>query len=136
MGCQVGSHPDFDRLPLLFGCKDNAMSISHNRTQTLLSRLLAILSWLAALGSLAVLGVLLYYMRGNDSNHTGFEPWRLSIFFMPTSLVGITAFVCGGSRWGALLAFGLGFGGMVFLFYIDYLNILVNHGRLGERGGL
>ena len=112
------------------------MSISHNEPQPRSSRLLAVLSWFAAAGSLAVLAVLLLYMRGHDSNHTGFEPWLLSIFFVPTVIVGLAAFLRGSSRWGALLAFWLGFGGMAFLFYIDHFNVLVQYDRLGERGGL
>jgi peptidoglycan/LPS O-acetylase OafA/YrhL len=100
------------------------------------SRPWGVLSWLAALGSLAVLTVLLLYIRGKDSNHTGFEPWLLSVVFAPTSLVGSAALLRGSSRWGAVLAVCLGLGGMAFLFYIDHFNVLVEHGRLGQRGGL
>ena len=112
------------------------MTISQSELQPGSSRLLAVLSWLATISSLAVLTVLLLYMRGNDSNHTGFEPWLLSICFVPTAIIGVAAFRRGSSWWGALLACCLGFGGMAFLFYLDYFNVLVQYDRLGERGGL
>ena len=114
--------------------ESDSMSTSHNEPQARISRLLAVLSWLAAVGSLAVLTVFLLYMRGNDCNHTGLEPWLLSIFFVPTGIVGIAAFLRGSSRWGSLLAFCVGFGGMAFLFYIDHFNVMLEYGRWIERG--
>lgn len=92
--------------------------------------------WFCAFGSFVVLSGLLLYLRGKDCNHTSFEPWLLSIIFGPAILLGIAAFPGGRSRWGALLTFCLGAGGMAFLFYIDHFNILVQYDRLGERGGL
>ena len=112
------------------------MSINHDKLRSRLSNALAVLSCLAVTSSLAVLIVLLVYTHGNDSNHTGFEPWLLSIIFVATVSVGIAAFLYGNLRWGALLACCLGFGGMAFLFYIDHFNVLVQYDRLLARGGL
>lgn len=114
--------------------ESDSMSTSHNEPQARISRLLTVLSLLAAVGSLAVFTTLLLYMRGNDSNHTGWEPWLLSIFFAPTGIVGIVAFLRGSSRLGALLACCLGFGGIAFLFYIDHFNVMVQYDRWAERG--
>ena len=110
------------------------MNISRIERQPRSLPFLALLSSLAAAASLAVLVVLLLYIRGNDSNHTAFEPWLLSTFFVPTIGVSILAFVCGSSRWSALVAFCLGFGGMAFLFYLDHFNVMVQYERWIERG--
>ena len=107
------------------------MSIAHNEPR---SHFLAVLPWLAATASLAVLTVFVFYMHGNDSNHTGLEPWLLSIFFVPTLVVGIRAFVRGSSRWGALFALCLGFGGMAFLYYVDHFNVMLEYDRWIQRG--
>ena len=99
-----------------------------------MSKVLSTLAWLAALTSAAVLAALLLYMRGSDSNHSGFEPWLLSFVFAPAAIIGTVALKLSRSRWGALLALLLGLGGMAFLFYIDHFNILLQYERWTERG--
>ena len=110
------------------------MNISRVERQSRSSPFLPLASLLSASGSLAVLIVLWLYIRSNDTNHTAFEPWFLSIVFVTTVVVSIVDVVCGSSRWGAVLAFCLGFGGMAFLFYIDHFNVMVQYDRWTERG--
>ncbi|MEP6672234.1 MAG: hypothetical protein ABJF10_23930 [Chthoniobacter sp.] len=98
------------------------------------SRLLTRLSSVGAIFSIAVLLALLYYKHGNDSNHTGFEPWLLSIVFVPTAAVGIAAVYRNSSRPLGIFACCVGIGCMVFLFYLDYFNILVQYERWIARG--
>ena len=110
------------------------MTINHPECQPGSSRFLAVLSWLSAIGSLGVLVGLLLYMRCNHTNHTGIEPWLFSVVFAPTAVLGVTALLRGNSPWGAILACGLGIGGMAFLFCLDYFNILVEYDRWCVRG--
>ncbi|MEZ0273295.1 MAG: hypothetical protein ACAH88_00205 [Roseimicrobium sp.] len=94
------------------------------------------LAWLASVVSLAAIASVLLYLWENDSNHTGFEPWLLSIVFAPTAIIGVLSLVRDNPRLAALSASCLGIGGLVFLFYLDWFNVLVQYDRLAERGGL
>ena len=98
------------------------------------ARRLIVLTWIGCASSLVVLSVTLLYLRGHDSNHTGFEPWQLSIFFVPTAILGIITFSRRLLRWGAVFAFCLGAGGMLLLSYLDRFNVLVQYDRWLERG--
>ena len=95
---------------------------------------LIILTGIGSASSLLVFSVLLIYLRGHDSNHTGFEPWELSLFFVPTAILGFVTFRRRLLRWGALFALFLGTGGILLLAYIDYFNVLVQYDRWLRRG--
>lgn len=110
------------------------MNVSPTEAQSSTSHFAPVASLLTAIGSLAVLIVLSLYIRGNDSNHTSFEPWLLSIVFVTTVFVSIFDFRHRSSRWASVLAFCLGFGGMSFLYCLDHFNIMVQYDRWIERG--
>jgi energy-coupling factor transporter transmembrane protein EcfT len=71
-------------------------------------------------------------MREPDSNHTGFDPWLLSIVLVLTALVVVVALLRGASLRAGLFACVIGFGGLAFLFYL--VNVLVSYDRWLERG--
>ena len=81
--------------------------------------------------SMAVFNVLVAYLRGNNTNHTGFGLWLLALVFLPTLLLGGWAGLRGNRRGIGWLACLAGCGGMAFLCYIDYDNILRSY--MGEK---
>ena len=102
-----------------------------------------VLCWIGIGVSCAVLLALLLYMRENETNHTGFEPWTLSIVFLPTAILGASYLVR--SRRGdargtfrrlaaGLLAVVIGLGGMGLLYTIDTTNRLLHYDRWLRRG--
>ena len=98
------------------------------------SQRFGVLLWLASFGSLALLISFIWYIRGNEGNHTGFDPWELSYIFVPTALIGIVALLRRRFARVALLACCAGVGGMGFLFYIDRYNVMVEHDEWCHRG--
>lgn len=98
------------------------------------ARRLIVLTWIGCASSLLLLSVTLLYLRSHDSNHTSFEPWQLSIFFVPTAILGIITFSRRLLRWGGAFAFCLGAGGILLLYYLDRFNVLVQYDRWLGRG--
>ena len=98
------------------------------------TRLLTVLTVTGLVVSLAVFNVLVAYLRGNNTNHTGFGLWLLALVFLPTLLLGGWAGLRGNRRWIGWMACLAGCGGMAFLWYIDYDNILLEYERWTTRG--
>jgi hypothetical protein len=94
-----------------------------------------VFSWVGALLSLLSLAELLWYLHQNQSNHTAFDPWLLSILFVPTTIAGVIylsrvrTFAAAG-----ILALTVGILGLAVLFYIDHTNRMLQYERWLQRG--
>jgi len=95
---------------------------------------LNVLTGLAAFGSSAVIIVLLLYLCNNTSGHTSFEPWLLSVVFVPTLIMGIIALFFKLTRPNGMLAWRIAIIGLGILFLLDYFNLLVQYDRWVQRG--
>ena len=84
--------------------------------------------------SSVVLNVVVAYISGNNTNHTGFEPWLLAFLFLPTLFLGGWTAFKGNRRWIGWLACLAGCGGMAFLYYTDHCNLLLENNRGAKRG--
>jgi hypothetical protein len=95
---------------------------------------MTVLTIVGMAASLALIGMHVSYIRGNDTNHTGFDPWLLAFVFVPTLLLGAWTALRTDLRWVGWIACLAGCGGMVYLYYIDHFNIMVEYARWARRG--
>ena len=83
-------------------------------------------------------GALVIYTVENDSGHTGIDPYRLLVVFVPVAIIGLIHLAAvrspGHHRWLAVSAFTIGLLGVVFLVYLDRSNTLLQYEVWIERG--
>jgi hypothetical protein len=112
----------------------NPASLSRPRWKTKLGLVPSKLLWCAGGASLAVASALIVYAMRNDSGHTGFEPWLLSLPFVSAFLLGAAGLITRSARRPALFASVAALAGLALLFYFDYCNVLLQYDRWIERG--
>ena len=83
-------------------------------------------------------GALVIYTIYNDSGHTGIDPYRLLVVFVPVAIIGLIHLCVvrspGHHRWLAASAFTIGLLGAVFLVFLDRSNTLLQYEVWIERG--
>jgi hypothetical protein len=90
--------------------------------------------WFVTVSSLAAFAALTAYTIHNDSGHTAFDPWLLSLLFVPSLIIGSTALPFRRTRFPAILTLASAIAGLALLFYLDHFNVLVQYDRWIERG--
>jgi len=92
--------------------------------------------WVGNLIGLLLVGLIAAYCVGNDSGHTGFDPYIALAFYVPFLALGLTEFmdVKGGNRSVGMLAVAISILGIAFLLFLDMTNTLVGYERWVKRG--
>ncbi|GFE58822.1 hypothetical protein AOG1_27020 [Geobacter sp. AOG1] len=93
---------------------------------------------IAGLGSIATIVVLLAHLRGNNSGHTGMNPYAALLVFAPSLAFGIANMTVNRNSWrnlwtGIIPTLSGGFG-TAFLIYLDKANVLLQYETWIRRG--
>jgi hypothetical protein len=93
---------------------------------------------IAGLGSIATIVALLGYLRGNNSGHTGMNPYVALLVFAPSLAFGTANMIVNRNPWknlwtGIIPTLSGGFG-TAFLIYLDKANVLLEYSTWIRRG--
>jgi hypothetical protein len=95
---------------------------------------LKLLTWTSSVISAVVILEIGSYIRASDSNHTAFEPWLLTVVFVPRVILGAVALLRKRALVAGIVALTLGLCGMATLTYIDRTNTMLQYERWLSRG--